>query len=156
MSHYVIYINVMNQYNNIIGYMTQYGMHQYITISLIRYNMKITCIYISVFHMYDTYDIIYKTKENKIKKENINRPINVIYYINVCYDYHSIDYISNSLIYSLTFIYIYIKLILLTSIMYRQQLQFGQAIPLYLITFWGGNWSGIDIRTILFCFVLVL
>ena len=51
--------------------------------------------------------MIYKTKENKNNKnKNINRPINVIYYINVCYDYHSIDYISNLLIYSLT-LYIY-------------------------------------------------
>ena len=37
------------------------------------------------------YDTIYETKEiNKIK----NKPTNVIYnYINVCYNYHSIDYL---------------------------------------------------------------
>ena len=86
---------------------------------------EITCTYVSVFHMYDTYDIIYKTKENNNKNKNINRLINVIYYIKVCYDYRSINYISNLLIN----VYRYIKLIFLTLIMYRQQLQFGQAIP---------------------------
>ena len=44
------------------------------------------------------------------------------------------------------------RIMSLTLITCQHQLQSGQAIPWYFITFWGGNWSGIDIRTILFCF----
>ena len=81
---------------------------------------EITHTYISVFHIYN---IIYNTKETKITNKNINRLINVIYYyINVCYNYCSIDYINNLLIYSLTLIY---RTYFLTSFTYRQQLQFG-------------------------------
>ena len=37
------------------------------------------------------YDTIYKTIQNK-RNKNINKPANNIYiYINVCYDYRSID-----------------------------------------------------------------
>ena len=40
----------------------------------------------------------------------------------------------------------------LTSIVVPSSLHFGQAIPWYFITIWGGNWSGSCKKTILFCF----
>ena len=60
-----IYINVTYQYNNNISYMIQYSTHQYITISITRY--EITCTYLYLYQMYDT---IYKTKEIKIEITN--------------------------------------------------------------------------------------
>ena len=51
------------------------------------------------------YVTIYKTIQNK-RSKNINKLTNVIYYyINICYNYHSIDCLTILLIYSLTFIY---------------------------------------------------
>ena len=66
--------------------MIQYDMHQYIMISNIQY--EITCTYLYLYQMYDT---IYETKEIKIE---ISKPTNVIHnYINVCYNYRSVDYL---------------------------------------------------------------
>ena len=94
------------------------------------------------------YDAIYKRKE--IKKKN--KLTNVIYYYsNICYNYHSIDYLIILLIYSLTFMYTaYFSH--LVCIQTATAIWSGKF--LVLITFWGGNWSGIIKRTILFCFVL--
>ena len=49
------------------------------------------------------------------------------------------------------------KIIFLTSIKDRQLLQSGQALSLYFITIWGGNWSGKEkdnsiLFFVLFCF----
>ena len=52
----------MYQYNNNINYTIQYDTHQYITMTIIQY--EITCTYIYLYQMYDT---IYKTKERKIE-----------------------------------------------------------------------------------------
>ena len=54
----------MYQYNNNIGYMVQYDMHQNITISMIRYD--ITHLYVTVKCMH-----IYKQKQKKEIKVKI-------------------------------------------------------------------------------------
>ena len=93
------------------------------------------------------YDEKYKTKE---RNKNKNKPTNYFYdYINVYYNYHSIDYLI--IFFSLLLTYkAYISY--LTYVLTATAIWSGNFLVFYNI--WGGNWSGIVKRTILFCFVL--
>ena len=54
-----IYVNITYQYDNDIYYTIQYDMHQYVMISIIRYEKH------APIYLYQMYNAIYKTKEIK-------------------------------------------------------------------------------------------